>query len=92
MERTASGSGTFPASAFEGWNIGAVSVKRVRLHEDGYVSLADGPQFVSDILTDFYASIGSDGDCITTSQLRQLETVAVQCRRRREAPDERLLA
>ena len=35
MERTASGSETFPASVFEGWNIGAVSVKRVRLHEEG---------------------------------------------------------
>jgi hypothetical protein len=33
MERTASGSGTFSASVFEGWNIGAVSVKRVRLPE-----------------------------------------------------------
>ena len=31
-----------------------------------------------------YAVIESDGDCITTGQLRQLETVAVQCRRRRE--------
>lgn len=35
MERTASGSETPPGSVFEGWNIGAVSVKRVRLHEDG---------------------------------------------------------
>jgi hypothetical protein len=35
MERTASGSGTFTASVFEGWNSGAVSVKRLRLHEDG---------------------------------------------------------
>ena len=35
MERTASVSETFPASVFEGWNIGAVSVKRLRLHEDG---------------------------------------------------------
>jgi predicted nucleotide-binding protein (sugar kinase/HSP70/actin superfamily) len=32
-----------------------------------------------------YAVIESDGDAITTGQLRQLETVAVQCRRRREA-------
>ncbi|MBZ5626554.1 MAG: acyl-CoA dehydratase activase-related protein, partial [Acidobacteriia bacterium] len=32
-----------------------------------------------------YAIIESDGDSITTGQLRQLETVAVQCRRRREA-------
>jgi predicted nucleotide-binding protein (sugar kinase/HSP70/actin superfamily) len=32
-----------------------------------------------------YAVIESDGDCITTGQLRQLETVAVQCRRRRMA-------
>jgi predicted CoA-substrate-specific enzyme activase len=31
-----------------------------------------------------YAVIESDGDCLTTGQLRQLETVAVQCRRRRE--------
>ena len=39
-----------------------------------------------------YAVIESDGDCITTGQLRQLETVAVQCRRRREGLDERLSA
>jgi len=32
-----------------------------------------------------YAVIESDGDCLTASQLRQLEIVAVQCRRRREA-------
>ena len=32
-----------------------------------------------------YAVIESDGDCITPGQLRQLETVAVQCRRRRDA-------
>ena len=31
-----------------------------------------------------YALIESDGDSITAGQLRQLETVAVQCRRRRE--------
>jgi predicted CoA-substrate-specific enzyme activase len=31
-----------------------------------------------------YAVIESDGDAITTGQLRQLETVAVQCRRRRD--------
>jgi hypothetical protein len=36
-----------------------------------------------------YAVVESDGDCITTGQLRQLETVAVQCRRRREALHER---
>ena len=35
-----------------------------------------------------YAVIESDGDCITTGQLRQLEVVAVQCRRRREAPNQ----
>jgi predicted nucleotide-binding protein (sugar kinase/HSP70/actin superfamily) len=32
-----------------------------------------------------YAVVESDGDCVTAGQLRQLETVAVQCRRRREA-------
>jgi predicted nucleotide-binding protein (sugar kinase/HSP70/actin superfamily) len=32
-----------------------------------------------------YAVIESDGGCITPGQLRQLETIAVQCRRRREA-------
>jgi hypothetical protein len=31
--------------------------------------------------------IESDGDGITGGQLRQLETVAVQCRRKREALD-----
>ena len=36
-----------------------------------------------------YAVVESDGDCITTCQLRQLETVAVQCRRRREGLDGR---
>jgi predicted CoA-substrate-specific enzyme activase len=30
-----------------------------------------------------YAVVESDGDCLTAGQLRQLETVAVQCRRRR---------
>jgi len=35
-----------------------------------------------------YAVIEADGDCMTTGQLRQLETVAVQCRRRRERIDE----
>jgi predicted nucleotide-binding protein (sugar kinase/HSP70/actin superfamily) len=39
-----------------------------------------------------YAVIESDGDCLTTGQQRQLETVAVQCRRRREALHERLPA
>ena len=39
-----------------------------------------------------YAVIESDGDCITTGQLRQLETVAVQCRRRRETLHEKLSA
>ena len=39
-----------------------------------------------------YAVIESDGDCITAGQMRQLETVAVQCRRRREALGERLPA
>lgn len=32
-----------------------------------------------------YAVVESDGDCVTAGQLRQLETVAVQCRRRRAA-------
>jgi hypothetical protein len=32
-----------------------------------------------------YAVIEADGNCITTSQLGQLETVAAQCRRRRAA-------
>jgi predicted nucleotide-binding protein (sugar kinase/HSP70/actin superfamily) len=32
-----------------------------------------------------YAVLEADGDCLTAPQLRQLETVAVQCRRRREA-------
>lgn len=32
-----------------------------------------------------YTVIESDGDSITTAQLQQLETLAVQCRRRREA-------
>ena len=36
-----------------------------------------------------YAVIESDGDCMTSGQLRQLETVAVQCRRRREDLDGR---
>jgi hypothetical protein len=31
-----------------------------------------------------YAIIEADGDPLTTSQLSQLETVAAQCRRRRE--------
>jgi hypothetical protein len=35
-----------------------------------------------------YAVIECDGDCMTTGQLRQLETVAVQCRRSREARKE----
>jgi predicted CoA-substrate-specific enzyme activase len=39
-----------------------------------------------------YAVIESDGDCITTGQLRQLETVAVQCRRRRAALAEKRTA
>ena len=33
--RTASGETSLPGSVFEGWNIGAVSVKRVRFREDG---------------------------------------------------------
>jgi activator of 2-hydroxyglutaryl-CoA dehydratase len=33
--RTASGETALPGSVFEGWNIGAVSVKRVRFSEDG---------------------------------------------------------
>ena len=32
-----------------------------------------------------YAVLEADGDCMTAAQLRQMETVAVQCRRRREA-------
>jgi hypothetical protein len=36
-----------------------------------------------------YAVIEADGDCITTGQMRQLETVAVQCHRRREGLDGR---
>jgi len=36
-----------------------------------------------------YVVIEADGDSITTGQLRQLETVAVQCRRRREALHDR---
>ena len=37
MDRFA-GDGEAPSSpVFEGWNIGAVSVKRVRLHDDGKV-------------------------------------------------------
>jgi hypothetical protein len=39
-----------------------------------------------------YAVIESDGGCITGGQLRRLETVAVQCRRRREVLDEALSA
>jgi predicted CoA-substrate-specific enzyme activase len=39
-----------------------------------------------------YAVIESDGDCITTGQLRHLEMVAVQCRRRREGLAQRLSA
>jgi predicted nucleotide-binding protein (sugar kinase/HSP70/actin superfamily) len=39
-----------------------------------------------------YVVIEADGDCITTSELRQLETVAVQCRRRRAGLNERLSA
>ncbi|MBZ5624450.1 MAG: acyl-CoA dehydratase activase, partial [Acidobacteriia bacterium] len=35
MDRTASGGETLLSTVFEGWNIGAVSVKRVRLHEPG---------------------------------------------------------
>jgi len=39
-----------------------------------------------------YAVIESDGDGITTGQLRQLEMVAVQCRRRRAAFSKKLPA
>jgi predicted nucleotide-binding protein (sugar kinase/HSP70/actin superfamily) len=39
-----------------------------------------------------YAVIESDGDSITAGQLRQLEIVAVQCRRRRQASRERPVA
>ena len=39
-----------------------------------------------------YVVIECDGDSITTGQLRQLETIAIQCRRRREVFDERLSA
>jgi len=39
-----------------------------------------------------YAVIECDGDCITTGQLRQLEMVAVQSRRRREGLAEKLSA
>ncbi len=218
MERTASGSEALPGPVFEGWNIGSVSVKRVRLHEDGEMetdlrrhggypgrtirlmlehcgrtpdgAVVTGPQAVSFLSLPYlpesicieaalghlglhpdlvlslggeslvvyctaggsvrrmmsvngyseapmtigryanllasgafdgdvnigafncapanaasavihalsirsdtpYAVIESDGDCITAGQLRQLETVAVQCRRRREALDERLPA
>jgi predicted CoA-substrate-specific enzyme activase len=35
MDQTAGGIDRLDGSVFEGWNIGAVSVKRVRLHEDG---------------------------------------------------------
>ena len=45
-----------------------------------------------DVKDFFEERFESDGDCITTGQLRQLETVTVQCRRRREVPDERLSA
>jgi len=37
MDRTTSGGVSGSASVFEGWNIGAVSVKRVRLHESGAI-------------------------------------------------------
>jgi predicted nucleotide-binding protein (sugar kinase/HSP70/actin superfamily) len=37
-----------------------------------------------------YAVIESDGDCITGGQSRQLETVAIQCRHRREVVGETL--
>ncbi len=36
-----------------------------------------------------YAVLEADGDCMTAAQIRQLETVAVQCCRRREALYER---
>jgi len=39
MERTTSGSETVPGSVFEGWNIGAVSVQRVRLQVGGFVPM-----------------------------------------------------
>jgi hypothetical protein len=35
MMQTASGETSLPGSVFESWNIGAVSVKRVRFREDG---------------------------------------------------------
>lgn len=104
MSRTASSDGTGPV--FEGWNIGAVSVKRVQLHEGGvlvaeirYVNIgafncapantASAVIHALSLRTDTpYAVIESDGDCITGGQSRQLETVAVQCRHRREVVDE----
>jgi predicted nucleotide-binding protein (sugar kinase/HSP70/actin superfamily) len=39
-----------------------------------------------------YAIIEADGDCFTPGQLRQLETIAVQCRRRRVSLNEQLSA
>ena len=35
MHQTASGIDRLDGSVYEGWNVGAVSVKRVRLHDDG---------------------------------------------------------
>jgi hypothetical protein len=37
MDRAVSGSDILSGSVFEGWNIGAVSVKRVRLQEGGAI-------------------------------------------------------
>ena len=39
-----------------------------------------------------YVVIECDGDSLTTGQLRQLETIAIQCLRRRELLDEKLSA
>jgi hypothetical protein len=89
MERTAGDGARGPV--FEGWNIG------------GYVNIgafncvpantASAVIHALSLRSDTpYGVIESDGDSITGGQLRQLETVAVQCRRRREAFDKALSA
>ena len=71
------------SGAFDGYvNIGAFNC--------GPASTASAVIHALSLRTDTpCAVIESDGDCITAGQLRQLETVAVQCRRRRQALDER---
>ena len=72
------------SGAFDGYvNIGAFNC--------GPANTASAVIHALSLRTDIpYAVVESDGDCITGGQSRQLETVAVQCRRRREVLDETL--